>query len=157
MPHSMKLPAIATGMRRSHSQRASCMRLTHHAIAARPTPKVTITWSSPLYSGLTWARYCSRNLRWRSVIMARLFDAGLVSDILVVDQRPVNRAVPFRTTKSDPESPARPAPAAATQEAHDPGNPRLEAHRREDGLHVGARIHGGTLGGDGRCGRRRRR
>ena len=66
----MKLPAIATGITSSHSQRASCMRLTHHQIAPMPAVYMTPMWTNPLYQGLIAATYFSRNLRWRSVIMA---------------------------------------------------------------------------------------
>src|SRR5687767_1546409 len=83
----MKLPAIATGITSSHSQRASCMRLTHHHIAAPPTPKVTRTWTRPLYQGLISATYFSRNLRCRSVIMGASCGYLRDPDILVVDQR----------------------------------------------------------------------
>ena len=44
------------------------------------------------------------------------------------------------------------------REAHHHGDPRVQEDRREDGLHVGARLHGGAMGGDGRrrCRGRRR-
>ena len=68
------------------------------------------------------------------------------------------------STTETPANPARPGPARQTgraraggrdsrgqaREAHDHGNPRVETHRQEDGLHVGAGLHLGAMGGDGR-------
>src|SRR6266850_6065298 len=47
--------------------------------------------------------------------------------------------------------------ARGTQEAHDQRDPRLEEDRREDGLHVGARLHVREMGGERRGGRMRGR
>src|SRR5207302_3693647 len=87
--HSPKLPAMATGRMRSHSHVGSCMRLTHHQIAAMPAPYMTPTCTRPWYHGLISETYFSRNWRWRSVIMAGLLRRGRLRDILVVDQESV--------------------------------------------------------------------
>src|SRR5215218_5493503 len=108
MPHSTKLPAIATGTISSHSQVGSCIRLTHQTIAEMPAAYITPTCSRPLYQGLICATYCSRNRRCRSVIMESPLSLSICADILDVYQAHV---------KAKTRELTRPA---GTQEAHDP-------------------------------------
>ena len=90
--HSAKLPASATGTTSSHSQPGLAMRLTHQAMAPMPAAYMTPMCSSPLYQGLIWATYCSRNFRCRSVIMESPLSLPERTDILGVYQQLVKGA-----------------------------------------------------------------